>query len=307
MIINFNRSFLNAAVTTWPELVGYLLYTSTICVMYLEWQFSFLPINTTPITVLGTVVSLLLTFRNNSAYDRWWEARKIWGGITNQSRSFGAQLLTLITPVSRDVPLTQSELKGLRQELIYRHLAYINMLRLQLRNQTSVDEVKQYLSDKDWQQITAASNKATQLNLMQAQTLAKLKIDGLLSDFAHITLLESVKSFYDQQGASERIKNTPFPRIYDFGTRFVFWVFLSLLPIALLEDFGYKTIFFSWIVAFVFIEVIRLGIIMQDPFRNQANDTPMSAICRTIEIDLKQMLGETSLPLPLKAEEGVLM
>ncbi len=143
MIIDFNRSFISAAGSTWRELLGYLLYSLVICVLYIEWHFRFLPINTTPITVLGTVVSLLLTFRNNSAYDRWWEARKIWGGITNHSRTFGVHLMTLITPVRADHALLSADILLIRQQLIYRHLAYINMLRLQLRNQTSFEEVKQ--------------------------------------------------------------------------------------------------------------------------------------------------------------------
>ncbi len=306
MIITFNRSFLSAAGSTWRELVGYLAYASVVCVLYIELGFRFLPISTTPVTVLGTVVSLLLTFRNNSAYDRWWEARKIWGAITNGSRTFGTQVLSLITPVQPGV-VSPGALQALHQELIYRHLAYLHALRLQLRGQTDFGEVQAYLSEQDWQQVASSANKATQLNLLQAQRLAGLKAQGLLTDFSHMTILENLKGFFDQQGAAERIRNTPFPEIYDFCTRLVFWVFLGLLPVALLEDFGYKTIFFSWVVAFVFIEVIKVGIIMQDPFKNRPNDTPMSAICRNIEIDLKQMLGETSVPAPLQAREGVLM
>jgi ion channel-forming bestrophin family protein len=307
MIITFQRTFLKAAGSTWKELACYLVYTSLVCFLYLELQLHFLPISATPITIIATALTLLLTFRNNSAYDRWWEARKIWGGIVNDSRTFGARVLSLVGNPPEALLISGQEVSALRREMVYRHLAYINALRLQLRSQTNFDEVRAFLSDREWQAICTASNKATQINRLQAQRLAELRESGALNNYSHFALQDILQRFYDSQGGAERIKNTPFPTIYDFVTRLVFWVFAAVLPFSLLEGFGYKTIFFSWVVAFVFIEVLRIGMIMQDPFRNQPNDTPMSSICRAIEIDLRSMLGETDLPASLPPQDGILM
>jgi ion channel-forming bestrophin family protein len=305
MITTFQRSFIKSADYAWREIAGYLVYTALISFLYKEIELHYLSIGSIPITILATAVTLLLSFRNNSAYDRWWEARNIWGSIINQSRTFSNQIISLI---GENNGQSKSEnALSIHKELMHRHLAYINALRLQLRDISDCQEIKGLLSQNDWEQISKAANKATQLNFLQAQTLSKAKAQGLLSEFNLILIHENLKLLYDSQGAAERIKNTPFPKIYDFGTRLVLWSFLCLLPFALLETFGYRTIFFSVVVSIVFIAVIEIGIIMQEPFQNQPNDISMSAICRNIEIDLRQMLGEASVPSPLKPENGILM
>jgi ion channel-forming bestrophin family protein len=306
MITTFQRSLIKSAGYTWPEIAGYLAYTVVVSFLYVRMGYLFLSIGSVPVTILATAVTLLLSFRNNSAYDRWWEARKIWGSVINQSRTFGMQAMSMVLSPDPEKGVSLKA-QDTHQELIYRHLAYVNALRLQLRNKEVLGEIREFLPTKDTERIASAVNIATQLNFLQAETLSMAKAQGLISELNFISLQENLKLLYDFQGAAERIKNTPFPKIYDFGTRLVLWVFLLLLPFALLETFGYRTIFYSCVVSIVFIEVLRLGILMQEPFLDQPNDIPMTSICRNIEIDLRQMLGESVIPSPWKAENGVLM
>lgn len=306
MITTFQRSLYKSAGYTWPEIAGFLIYTTTITYLYMEMDFSFLAMSPVPVTILATAVTLLLSFRNNSAYDRWWEARKTWGSIVNESRSFATQVMSLVT-ANDSVRNSSENFHAIHKEIIHRHLAYVHALRLQLRNETDFAEIRELLLPGDWVYINTAVNKCTQLNYLQAEALRTAKAKDQLSDYSFVALHENLKRLYDYQGAAERIKNTPFPKIYDFGTRLVMWAFLAILPFALLGTLGYATIFLSGIVSTVFIEVIRMVLIMQDPFKNKPNDIPMTAICRTIEIDLRQMLGELTIPVPLIAKNGILM
>ena len=261
--------------------------------------------------ILGTALSILLGFSNSQAYDRWWEARKVWGGIVNESRSFAKQVLTFVHSETKN-----DKVELIKKEIIYRHFAFINALRLQLRdisNQVIWDkEVKPFLNDDEYIAIRKKTNVATQLISKQSEAIRKLYNDGLITEFMLLDMDALLTQFYTYQGQAERIKKTPFLPTYHFFSKIFLYFFITLLPFSLLSSVDLATT--TWILVpvtvalgWVFHMIDRNGHVYAYPFDNGIYDTPMSSICNTIEIDLKEMMGDDSIPEKVVTKEGVLM
>jgi len=259
--------------------------------------------------MLATVVGIFLVFRFNNAYERWWEARTLWGGIVNASRNWGREVTTLIT-AGRITGLSEADANSARQRLVYRHLAYINALRLNLRGQPLGDELKPFLSEEENAGVQEAANPAAWIMQQQGvdlnETVGTETSDTVILASMHATLNE----LCDHQGGCERINNTAFPDSVTYMSR-ILTVFLALLiPVVFLEpneviyplEFG--AILF---ISLAFVLVYQMAYELMQPFDNEPNDTPMTTLCVAIERDLRQFLGETDLPEPLQPEGGVLM
>ncbi len=251
--------------------------------------------------VMATALSIFLVFRVNEGYARWWEARILWGQIVNSSRSFGRQVTTL---------LSQSEAETLRKELVYRQIAWVNVLRTCLRDTDSWEERDFFVTEDERTALAEASNPADRLLQSQNAALVRAREAGWLSDIDLLMLDNTFTALHDAQGGCERIKNTPFPdRVAYFG-RVVAWGLAVFIPFVVLDlvegaDIVDVTVVPLMMLAFVLTE--RIGAELRNPFSNHSNDVPMRALCRTIEIDLRQQLGEKEAPAPLEPVNGVLM
>lgn len=260
------------------------------------------------VAALGTALAIFLAFRNNSSYDRWWEARKIWGGIVNQSRTWARQVLNLMDPGS----LTGSEMVAFQRELIYRHLAWINALRLQLRKQDTWEhDVAPFLNNNEFLWLMERQNKATHLVNAQGSELRDARDKGMIDPFRWTQMDSTLTELYNLQGMCERIKNTPLPRQYDYFPRVFLYLFVTILPFGMIEelhkvDSEFMLVPLATAIAFVFYVLMKIGEFNEDPFENRITDTPMTALCRTIEIDVREMLGETKLPPKIEPVDGFL-
>ena len=285
----------------------FLVYGYLVCVLNVQFFLELLAFPISGITFFGTAVAILLGFRNNEAYERFWEARTAWGNLTNASRNFASQVMSYLQPPhGQDLPLEAA--KDHHRELIFRHLAFINALRLQLRQEETWGELKPFLSESEFQDLPKGINKATQLNHLQSLRLRDLYLSGWIQQRAYVLgLMESIKEFFSAQGTCERIKNTPLPRQYGFFTKSFVWVFVLLLPFGLVQHLGWGTLPIYVILATIFVITERIGSRTEDPFEKKLEDIPMTALCRNIEIDLRQQLGESSIPPPLEPVEGILM
>ncbi len=302
--------------------------------LYSYAKLTFLRLPFLPIATIGTAVAFYVGFKNNSAYDRFWEGRKIWGGIVNASRAWAAAVLAYVEPTE-----TSERAQSTRRDLIYRQLAWVNALRLQLRQKSRFmqpdahhtvkrrladhadhmrndwqQEISPYLADDEYQSITAKVNPATHLLSNQGQRLANLLSEKRLDLFHQIALMETINELYTLQGQCERIKNTPFPRQYAEFSRWFVRVFIFLLPFGMLNVFSDQLdaaqtildeavvvvpmVFCSCLISWVFVTMEGVGDASEDPFERSMNDVPMNALCRAIERDLRQLLGETELPEP---------
>lgn len=261
------------------------------------------------VATLATALAIFLAFRNNSAYDRWWEARRIWGGIVNISRTIGRQVTSLTSLSS----CPAEEIAAFQREFVYRHLAWVNALRLQLRTSDQWDEVRSLIGDQEFEWLTRRQNRATQLVQKQGLRLAQARQAGLLIEARYHEILdESLTALYELQGQAERIKNTPLPRQYDYFPRVFMFLFVTLLPAGMITelqkvDSAWLVIPLATVVSFMFYVLMRVGEFNEDPFEGRFSDTPMTALCRTIEIDLREQLGETDLPPKLEPVDGILM
>ncbi|CCQ90932.1 conserved membrane hypothetical protein [Nitrospina gracilis 3/211] len=261
----------------------------------------------TDIGIFGTAVVILLAFRSNTAYNRFWEARIAWGDLVNHSRNFGSQVVQYIRPPSANGARAE-DTAPVHRELIYRHLAFVNALRLQLRGQNDWKDLDPFLDKEEITTLTQFANRATQLNHRQSARLRELHEAGWIAERAYVEgLMDTVKHFYIAQGVSERIKGTPFPNQYSFFTRVFVWVFVLILPFGLIQHLGWTSVPLYTVLATIYIIIEHLGCRTEDPFEGRIEDVPIHAICRTIEIDLRQQLGETEVPEPLRPENGVLL
>lgn len=261
--------------------------------------------------LLATTVGIFLMFRFNEAYQRWWEARILWGALVNDSRTFAREVHTLLTPDRVPAIKSDEQARAIHTELVHRHVAYINALRLSLRKQDHWDELAPFISPVELRELEGFVNKPTQLNRRQGDRLAEL----IGTDTAQQVLLMQFDStlgrLYDIQGGCERIKNTAFPDEVRLVSRAMIWLTAVAVPLAFLNpvynDVTALEVFGAIIIVVSFMIVEQLGAALKNPFENEPNDTPMTALCRTIEIDLRQQLGETTLPPQLEPIDGVLM
>ncbi len=255
--------------------------------------------------VFGTVLSIVLAFRTNEAYNRWWEARTLWGSLVNTSRSFAREIIAYLNDLNINPDI--KEIKNEQRNFIYRHLAYINALRIHLRQQTTFkEELKPFLEDTELSKVGSYRNVPTQLNLNQTTRLKEIYNPDKLNGFEYVQLNNTLNNLYDIQGACERIKTTVFPRLYAYYTTSFTWLFSTMLIFTLVDEFEWRSLIVRALVGYVFLVVNQLGANLKNPFENKMSDTPMTALCRTIEIDLRQMLGEKDLPQPLMPEKGIL-
>lgn len=255
-----------------------------------------LAVPNTAVAPMATALAIFLAFHNNGSYDRWWEARKQWGQLVNSSRSFARQVLTFID-TSPDV----------RTELLHRHLAFVHALRLHLRKQSdSMSELEGLLPKGELDAARKTSNVPLALMQAQAERLKALRHEGALSDFRAVQLDQTLSEFANVHGACERIKNTPLPRQYEFYTRLFLYFFVLILPATMLESLGWRTPFFTVPTSFLFFALEGVASVNEDPFENRIQDTPMTALCRTIEINLRELNGEANVPPPLLPVDGYL-
>ena len=294
-----------------------------------------LGIPSTVVALLGTATAFIVGFKNFQTYNRTWEARQIWGDIISSSRAWGT--------MSRDF-FDNAEKST---ELVYRHLAWLTALRYQLRenrawetitkapnaeylkyysipeNQTALEtELAKYLADAERKQILATSNKATQIMSLQSKTIKGLFASQAIDVAQFLEMQRSIKEFLLQQGRCECIKNFPYPRQYATINSFFIKLFCLLLPFGLLTEFdkldderrggdqGKHGLAGHPFQCIDFLGVHLAGASRREhrnPFEGNANDVPISQMCRTAEIDLREMLGETDLPPPLEPRNNIVL
>lgn len=249
--------------------------------------------------VLGTVLSLLLAFKSNQAYDRWWEARTVWGAIVNDSRTLVRQLLHFMAD-----PYMSVNVKRFQDRFVYRQIAWCYSLGQSLRNQVPTQKLNKYLEPEELEFISKHDNVPNALLQLHARDLKTLLEEGQLNMYQQVELDDTLTRLCDSMGKCERIKNTVFPVTYGLYIHFSLFVFVLLLPFALIEVFGMFQIVMVATIAATFFLIEKMAIHLQDPFENKPTDTPVTAIARTIERNLKQMINDQKMPENVKAGAG---
>lgn len=255
-----------------------------------------LPFTPVPFQIAGVALAIFLGFRNNSAYDRWWEGRKLWGGIVNQSRAFARQVLTLpVAPAAE-----AAELRAAQKRVVYRHVAWLYALKQQLRGADPLEELATYLPAAELDALKAQKNVAAWLVHENGVEVTRWAAKGWLSDHRLELFDRTLTELISLQGGCERIKSTPIPTAYRVFTHRFTRVFISVLPLGLVEHLSPQNLPILIGLSLAFLVLETLGRILEDPFSLGPNGLALGAICRTIEINVRQQLGETELPEPAK-------
>lgn len=279
----------------WIPLVA---VSANASLMYLfhDWVHPF-SLTVTPFSILGVALSIFLGFRNNACYDRWWEARKLWGLLINRSRIFTRQVLDL----AEGDP-------AVHQELVYRHIAFVHALRLHLRDQLDrVAELEPFLPEDEVTALRTSTNVPNTILQHTGDRVRDLWKAGQIDTFHVPVFDDSLTSLANIQGGCERIKNTPVPLAYTMLTHRIVGMYCFTLPLGLLDTVGALTPLVVAIISFAFLGLDSVGTQIEDPFEEDPNDLPLSSISRMIERNLRERLGEDDLPPALGPVEGVLI
>ena len=271
----------------------------------LEHPFQTIAVPDLTITVLGAALGILLGFRTNSAYDRWWEARKLWGRLVNTSRTLARQAITFSGVSETSVPC---EMNPVALDLVYSQIAFVNALRCALRKQQPWTDIEPYLNSAQVAMLKTQTNIPLGILQHMGHRIADAARRGAISDLQLHRLDSTLTELSDIQGGCERIKNPPLPRQYDTYPELIVKAYCFLLPLVLVDRLKYMTPVLTLIIAAAFLALNRIGKNLEDPFENTVYDTPMTALSRTIEINLKELLREEeNMPAPLPPADGVLM
>ena len=248
-----------------------------------------------PFTLMGLPLAIFLGFRNNSAYDRYWEGRKLWGELVLRSRNFARQCLSLID----DADTGAADAAVLRERMIRRTIAYAHALRHLLRRSDPAADVAPHLLQAEWAAVRARPNLAQALMLEMGADLAQCRRAGMLDSVRAATLDATLSAMVATAASCERIKNTPVPFSYTLLLHRTAYMYCFMLPFGLVDSIGYLTPLVVAIVAYTFYGLDALGDEIEEPFGLSPNDLPLDAICRAIEIDMRDALGDAELPAPL--------
>lgn len=287
------------------------------------------------IAILGSATAIIVSFKNLQTYNRTWEARQIWGEIVGCSRAWAA--------TCRDFVVRDESAR----RLVLGHLAWLTALRYQLREARAWEtaarganaeyrqrygvpelavplhaELAKYLGPDELPEIVRSSNKATQILGLQSQVTLRLFAAEAIVLLQFVDLQKSLKELHLLQQRCERIKDFPFPRQYATVSSLCVKLFCLLLPFGLLREFDRLNEGFegwmsgnmsllaapvSMLVSWMFVSLDRVGESTENPFEGGANDVPISQLCRSVEIDMRQLLGEEDAPPSLEAKGGIVM
>lgn len=296
MIVTNNIQLTRVLKITWKTDLFLILSCSLAYVVESYILKDYVQLPTMIPTLLGTALAFFIGFNNNQAYDRWWEARKIWGGLVNDSRSWARGVLHYCS--ARDSEAAAS-LRPVQSRMIHRHLAFLYALKANLRKMED-ETYYQYLSEEEIVRVEHQSNLHNAILQQQSRDLEWLSQQGMIDGFRFAELNQMIVRFCDGMGRSERIKNTVFPTTYHAFTRFFIWMFVILITIVCTQTVGAWSILLGWLIGFVFHTTQLIGLSLLNPFEPIPSGIPLNQITRTIEINLLEMLGESEIPQPVQ-------
>ncbi len=378
MIVRHTLSLRRAFATVGRPLILYTAIAAVVSAAHVAgWHQVDVP--ALPISLIAATLGILLGFRNNSGYNRWWEARTLWGGVVNQSRTFARQLLTLLPAEAPSAvavegerraavaslvpsPLLETALAGAGaaerrsddgfdgavrdrdgaarrasipaapsgvtradggatsagaapasavdaevRELVYAQIGFVNALRCHLRREDPIPAIAPFFAPAVVDAMRGEQNVPAAVLAWTATRLRRV-LDGRRADdtFRLVAFDRTLTELTNLLGGCERIKNTPVPRPYDWLPNVMVRLYLLILPLGMVVDLGLLTPVVTAVIGLLFLGLDAVGRAVETPFEGEANDTPMTALCRTIEINLRQMLGERELPPPVQPVDGIL-
>ena len=263
-----------------PQILGFALYSAVILAVARQFRLDFSVFNITPFGLVGVTLSIYLSFRNNAAYDRWWEARKLWGTLVFEIRNLSRATTSLIADPAE------------QRALLMEALAFCHFLRGQLRKIDSMKDARAFIAAE----ADTAANFANPADEMVRRMGRRANAQRRTSEVDPIgfrILDERLASLTAIQAGCERIAGTPLPFAYTLLVHRTAYIVCLLLPIGLISSTGWATPLFTALIAYTFFGLDALSEELEDPFGTEANDLALDGLCRVCEISVFEALGET--------------
>lgn len=295
MIVGTKPRLKQIALEVWKPVALLLVWDILVTVAHFAFELKEPPL---PIPLFGAALTLVIGFRTNAAYARWWEARTLWGSLINSSRSIARITVSLTRTMDE-------EAENLRRYVVMHMITYAHVLRCQLRGQDPSHDVERLVGLEEIPHVLERRNRPNAL-LEDVSTAYGEALDaGRINPMQQRMVESALTDIANAQGGMERIKNTPLPSGFRAFPNLFTRLFCLMIPFELVSNLGYATPIVSTLISSVFLGALRIGEDLTDPFQNDVHDVPLSAMCTTIEIDLMQTIKETA-PEPLEPVQGVL-
>ncbi len=290
----------------------------------------------TVVSLLGTATAFIVGFKNTQTYSRTWDAHSVWTGVVSTSRIWAIACRDYLHDVDKTRLLYYRHfawLTALRHQMRENRVWEVQDKRpnaeyqryyysIPERSMTVEGALAQYLPDDELAYICSVRNKPAQILSLQSQTLKEIYDAQAIVPAQFLDMERAISTLYTLQAQCESVKDTPYPRQYSIINTIFVRIFCLLLPFGMLQEFDklnsnvtgimqghmiWLVIPFSVLISWMYTSLVQVGESTENPFEGSANDVPISQICRNIEIDLREMLGETVLPPPLEAENDILI
>lgn len=306
MIVSQQISSYRTIVSLGRPLTMTVLWATLVAIVHWRFPQGLIWTSPLPITVAGVALGVLLSFRNNAGYDRYWEGRTLWGRLVNASRSFVRQMVSFLRLRSGS-PDEREEREEFIRGMAYRVMAFSHALRHHLRREDPFLELIVLLPADEIARLQRVQNVPSGLLMLMGEQIGEVRHRRWVDPIMIASLDETLTELATIQGGCERIRNTPLPPVYtDIGHKIVL-VFCALLPFGLVRDLGPLMPPAALVIAFAFLLLSRISLLLENPFGLRPNDLPLTSLSRVIEIDLRDALGEEDVPQPLQPESGILL
>ncbi len=248
-----------------------------------------------PFTVIGLALGIFLGFRNNAAYDRFWEGRKLWGQLVNTSRSLTRQVLTLLTSEGEGEG-EGAALRALQVRMVHLVIAYAHAFRRMLRREEPLPRIEALIPAADAERLRVEENVPCGIVQLLAECIGEARTRGWVDPMHVPTLEASLVTITDLQGGCERILSTPIPFSYTVLLHRIVAVYCICLPFGIDEGVGWARPLVVLVISYAFFGLDQIGEELEDPFGRNTHDLALASISRTIERNLRRRLGEEVLP-----------
>lgn len=262
-----------------PALIFMFIYSTTLCVVVVSWQKWHFISTLTMHQLLGIVLGLFLVFRTNTAYDRWWEGRRLWGSMVNNTRNLAFKIKAFLPEDAKEERLWFAQMIPNLPVALKEHL----------RGKSSVEQLD-IVDEEMIERMNKSKHVPNALSTMMYARVTKLYKSGQISGDQLITVDRELKEFSEIVGACERIKNTPIPYSYAMYIKKFIFVYLLTLPIGLVGDEGYLSIPIVLLITYVLLGVELIAEEIEDPFGKDINDLPTDELSGKIKDNVREIL-----------------
>jgi putative membrane protein len=283
-----------------------VLYDFAVVFAYEQLHWKWIGSPHVPLALYGSAIGIIVGFRNNSSYARWWEGRDMWGRIVNNSRSLARQVTATLRPQDANDHAEAAALTEMQRRIVHHEIAYVHAVRQHLRGLSPWEELARLLPMEEVEALHADGNIPLTLLQHIGSMVRECEDRGWIDSIGWQALDGNIDDLTDAQGGCERIKNTPLPKQYDYFPQLFVQIYCLVLPMGMVANLGWFTPVGSTLIGFMFLALDKIGRDLEDPFDNTIFDVPMTSITKNIEINLRQMLGEKHLPEAEKPIRGVL-